>query len=49
MKYYVSLNKKYRYLKVYRIVKRVHENSNSISRAVAALVDRFVLKKKPEL
>lgn len=46
MKYYVTENKKYSYVKVYRIVKRINENTNSISRAVSAAVDRFILKKK---
>ena len=46
MKYYVTLNKKYNYVKVYRVIKRINENTNSLSRAVAAMVDRFILKKK---
>jgi hypothetical protein len=50
MKYYVNLNKKYSYVKVYRVIKKINENTNSLSRAVSGMVDRFILKrKKPEL
>ena len=36
------MNKKYRHVKVYRIVKRLNESTNPLSAAFASLVDRFV-------
>jgi xanthine dehydrogenase iron-sulfur cluster and FAD-binding subunit A len=46
MKYYVSINKPFRNIKVYKIIKRVNENTNAISRAFAKLVDKYIVKKK---
>ena len=46
MIYEVAVNKKYQYVKVYRIVKRINENTNPVSRAAARFVDKFILKKK---
>jgi len=48
MKYYVTLNKKYQYVRVYNILKKINDSSNRLSRAVASLVDRYLLKKKKE-
>jgi hypothetical protein len=46
MKYFVAVNKKYQYIKVYSILKKVNESTDPLSRAAAAFVDRFILKKK---
>jgi len=46
MKYYVSINKRVRNVRVYRIVKKVNENTNSISRFVSKLVDKYIAKRK---
>jgi hypothetical protein len=42
MKYNVTVNKKYRHVKVYRIIKRLNGNANPLSAAFASMVDRFV-------
>lgn len=49
MKYYVSINKKVRNIRVYRIIKRVNENTNNVSRFVAKLIDKYISKKKGEV
>ncbi len=46
MKYYVAINKKYQYVKVYSMLKRVNETSNPFSRAVASLIDKYFLKRE---
>ncbi|MGC8538312.1 MAG: hypothetical protein ACP5MK_00370 [Candidatus Micrarchaeia archaeon] len=43
--YYATVNKKFEYVKVYRIVKKVNENTNSISRLMQKLVDKYLYKK----
>ena len=48
MKYYVSINKRVRNIRVYRIVKKVNENTNSISRFIAKLVDKYIAKRKEQ-
>ncbi len=48
MKYYVTSNKKYRYVKVYNILKKMNENSNALSRYVSDLVYKFIVQKKKE-
>lgn len=45
MKYNVVVNKQYNYIKVYKIIKKVGENENKLSRAVAAFVDNLFSKK----
>ncbi len=46
MKYAVAVNRKYQYVKVYNIVKKMNESNNPLSRAASNLVERFLLKKK---
>lgn len=46
MRYTVSVNRKYQWIKVCSITKRINESTNPFSRAAASLVDRFILKKK---
>ncbi len=48
MKYYVTVNKKYRYVKVYGILKRPHENTNKISKYFSAFIDKMIAKQKKE-
>ncbi|MGC8699444.1 MAG: hypothetical protein ACP5RK_00350 [Candidatus Micrarchaeia archaeon] len=45
MKYYVSINKRVRNIKAYRIIKKVNEKTNKISKLVANLVDKYIAKK----
>jgi hypothetical protein len=46
MQYYITINKKYRYVKVYKIIRKINENTNRISKSVSSFMDRIVLKKK---
>jgi hypothetical protein len=46
MKYYASINKRVRNVRIYRIVKKVNENTNSISRFIAKLADKYIAKRK---
>ena len=46
MKYNVVVNKKFRYVKVYAIKKKINENTNFASKAFQKLVDRYLLKRK---
>ena len=45
MKYYVTSNKKYRYVRVYNILRKINENSNALSRFVSDLVDKFIVQR----
>ncbi|MGC8675953.1 MAG: hypothetical protein ACP5T3_00340 [Candidatus Micrarchaeia archaeon] len=45
MIYAVTINKKYSYIKVYRIVKRIGGSENKLSKAFENLVNRLVAKK----
>lgn len=45
MKYYVTVNKKYHYVKVFGVLKKTSGNVNPLSRAVASFVDRLIAKK----
>jgi len=44
--YSVTINQKYRYIKVYRIVKPIGKSENAFSKAFASLVDKLVSKKQ---
>lgn len=44
MKYVVTINKKYQYIRVYKIVKKIGQKENKLSIAFAKLVDRLVSK-----
>ncbi|MEM3781462.1 MAG: hypothetical protein QXT43_00665 [Candidatus Micrarchaeaceae archaeon] len=46
MIYTVTINKKYSYIKVYKILKRIGPSENKISKVFANLVDRFVSKRE---
>jgi hypothetical protein len=46
MKYYAKINKRVRNIKVYRVVKRVNDNTNSISKKFARLIDKYIVKNK---
>jgi hypothetical protein len=45
MKYNVTVNKRYRHVRVYRVIKRLNETTNPLSAAFASLVDRLVSSK----
>ncbi len=45
-KYYVTVNKKVKYVKVYKILKKVNQNSNLVSDLMLKFVDKYILKKK---
>ncbi|MGC9037254.1 MAG: hypothetical protein ACP5GD_01365 [Candidatus Micrarchaeia archaeon] len=44
MKYIVSINKKYRYIKVYKIVKKIGQQENKLSIAFSKLIDKLISK-----
>lgn len=44
MQYFVTINKKYQYVKVYNILKRINESTNPISKAFASFVDKLMTK-----
>ncbi|MGC8586918.1 MAG: hypothetical protein ACP5K9_01355 [Candidatus Micrarchaeia archaeon] len=46
MKYYATINKRTQNIKVYRVVKRVNENTNKLSIWFQKLVDRIFLNEK---
>ena len=46
MKYYASINKRVRNVRIYRIVKKINENTNSISRFIAKIMDKYIAKRK---
>ncbi|MGC8710349.1 MAG: hypothetical protein ACP5RF_01940 [Candidatus Micrarchaeia archaeon] len=48
MKYYAKINKRIRNIKVYRVVKRVNENTNVISKKFAKFIDKYIMKEKGE-
>ena len=45
MKYDVTVNKKYHYVKVFGVLKRINGNVNPVSRALASLVDKWMAKR----
>ncbi|MDE1854800.1 MAG: hypothetical protein KGH57_00560 [Candidatus Micrarchaeota archaeon] len=46
MKYFVAVNRKYQYVKVYNVIKKINENTNALSKATSRFIDKFLLKKK---
>lgn len=42
----VAVNRKYQYVKVYKVLKRVNESTNRLSEFTAKLIDRFMQKGK---
>jgi hypothetical protein len=42
MRYNVTVNKRYRHVRVYRIVKKLNETTNPLSAAFASLVEKLV-------
>lgn len=45
MKYNVTVNKKYHYVKVFGVLKKVNGGTNPFSSAVASFVDRLIAKR----
>jgi hypothetical protein len=44
MKYSISVKKQFRYIKTYKVIKRVNDQSNAISRFISGLLDKYVVK-----
>lgn len=40
----MSVNKKFKYIKVYKILKKVSGNQNIVEKAVQTFVDRYILR-----
>jgi hypothetical protein len=48
MKYYVTINKPYKYVRVYNIVKKLEENRGALSRWASNFVEKLFAVKKSE-
>lgn len=48
MEYKVAVKKRFKYMKVFNVSKRINDNSNALSRAMQAFVEKYVLKKSEE-
>jgi hypothetical protein len=48
MKYTFAINRKFSYVKTYRVVKRPDEQTNAISKLVQKLIDKYVLKSEKQ-
>ncbi len=46
MKYNVMINRKYSNIRVYKIVKRVNESTNVLSKSFQNFIDKYIVKKK---
>ena len=46
MTYSISVKRKFKYVKTYRVIKRVNDQSNAISRFVQALLEKYLVKGK---
>ncbi|MCL5008576.1 MAG: hypothetical protein M1156_01645 [Candidatus Marsarchaeota archaeon] len=46
MKYEVAINKKFSYVRSYKILKTAKGNSNVVSRYVQKLLDKYLLKRQ---
>jgi hypothetical protein len=46
MRYSISVNRKYRYIKVYNVLKRPNESTNKISKMVSSFLEGMLTKKK---
>ncbi len=46
MKYEVVINKKFAYVRTYKILKSVNQNTNVLSKFVQNLVDKYIEKKQ---
>jgi hypothetical protein len=44
MEYKVTLNKKFKYVKIYNVKKKVNENTNAVSQFMQRFVDKYILK-----
>ena len=42
------IKKRFKYLRIYKILKRLNDNSNIVSRVMQSLVDKYILKKTEE-
>jgi hypothetical protein len=48
MEYNIQIKKRFKYLRIYKISKRINDNTNIVSRAMQSLVDKYILKKTEE-
>ena len=48
MAYKVAIKKDFKYIKTYRVVKRVNETTNAASKAFQKLVNKYILKKQED-
>ena len=48
MKYTFAINRKFSYVKTYRVVKRPDEQTNAISKLVQKFIEKYVLKSEKQ-
>ncbi len=46
MKYEVTVNKRFSYIKSYRVLKSMKKDTNRVSQLMQSLIDKYVLKKQ---
>ena len=46
MEYKFVVNRQYKYMRIYNIVKKVSGNPNIVSKIIQSLVDKYIVKKK---
>ncbi len=46
MEYKIDVKKKFRYMRIYSMKKRVNDNTNALSRAIQAFVDKHFAGKE---
>lgn len=45
MRYSVRINRRFQYIKVVKVIKKVHDNTNRLSKLVADLINRYTQRK----
>lgn len=48
MEYKIEVRRKFRHMRIYKVSKRINDNSNAISRAMQSFVDRYITKRQKE-
>jgi len=45
VKYSATVNRKFRYVRVYNVLKKVNQNTNAVSQFMEKFVDKYILKR----
>lgn len=46
MEYKVEVNKRFRHVKIFRILKKPNENTNKFSKAMQSFVDKYIVRRQ---